>query len=407
MPRSCEPLTKVMKTGKSAVCAAVALLAALVVNTGLARADDSYSQLTTMEVSAGTNPPCTGASSSLGHFDISWFDSILGVYLLADRTNCSLDVFDANTNKQLFAVGGFSGQQGTNNAISGPDGVLTVDGRYAFVGNGDSTVKVVDLFSQSIIASVATGAPSGPNAGNRADEMALDPKDHMIIVANDAPGTPPGSLKPFVTFISTTPGYGILGQITFPDATGGLEQSVYSSKTGLFYISVPVVDGGTTGEIAVINPKKKKIVGHFPVSCQPAGLAIGPNLEAMVGCSTGPVQIVSLKTGQSLATFKTLASADEVWFNKGSRQYFVASGNNTVKKGTKTVPAPVLGVVNADTHALDQLIATTVGDHSVTADADLNHIFLPDTSTVPPKPAKPGCGCVKVFNVTGEAVAAK
>lgn len=406
MPRSCEPLTKIMKTGKSVVCAAVALLAALVVNTGLARADDTYSQLTTIPVTANPDTVnCPGASTSLGHFDISWFDSILGVYLLADRTNCSLDVFDANTNKQLFAVGGFSGQQGTNNDISGPDGVLTANGRYAFVGNGDSTVKVVDLFQQSIIASVATG----PTSDNRADEMALDPKDHMIIVANDAPTAP---VQPFVTFISTTPGYGILGQITFPNATGGLEQPVYSSKTGLFYISVPVVDGGTTGEIAVISPKKKKIIGHIPLTnCQPAGLAIGPNLEAMVGCSNGPVQIISLKildtTEKPLATFKTLGKADEVWFNKGSRQYFVASGSNTVKIGTKTIARPVLGVVNADTHAPDQLIATTVGDHSVAADADLNHIFLPDTSTVPPKPAKPGCGCVKVFNVTGEAVAAK
>jgi hypothetical protein len=286
--------------------------------------------------------------------------------------------------------------------------VLTVNGRYVFAGDANSTVRILDLFSRSQIATVVTKASDTL----RADEMAYDPADREIIVANDA-DTPP-----FVTFISTTPPYGILGQLSFPNACttainptncGGLEQSAYSSKTGLFYISVPVVGTGTSGEIAIINPRKKRFVGHIPLSnCQPAGLAIGPNLEAMVGCSTGPVQIVSLKTGASLATFPTLAGADEVWFNKGSRQYFVAANANTVKKGKKQVPAPVLGVVNADTHTLDQPpIPTTASAHSVAADANLNHIFLPNGATT--SSSYPGCtnGCATIFNVTGEDVAAK
>jgi hypothetical protein len=405
MPRSCEPLTRIARKGRSAAYAAMALFAALIVNAGLARADDTYSKLTTIPVQANTTN-CSG-STSLAHFDISWVDSLLNLYVLSDRTNCSVDVFDINTNKELFFVGGFSGQQGTNNGISGPDGVLTVNGRYVFAGNGDSTVRVLDLFSQSQIADITIPLPTGVTAGNRADEMAYDSRDHIVAVANDSPS--PTTASPYLTFISTTPTnpavFGILGQVVIADATSanGLEQTAYSSKTGLFYTSVPVIGTGTTGEIAVINPVKRRIVGHFPVSCQPAGLAIGPNLEAMVGCSDGPVQIVSLKTGAMLASFPTLTNADEVWFNKSSRQYFVAAGSNMITKGKKTTPAPVLGVVNADTHALDQLIPTTVGDHSVAVDATLNHVFLPDTSNATPA----GCGCIQVFNVTGEDVAAK
>lgn len=423
---SCDPPPKIIKKAKLTAYAAMALFAALFVSATAARADDTYSELTTMAVSKNTDSVnCPGGSTTLGHFDISWVDSLLNFYLLSDRTNCSLDVFDVNTNKELFFVGGFAGQQGTNNDISGPDGVLTVNGRYAFVGDGPdptthiTSVKVVDLFAQSIVASVAIPVPAGVVA-NRADEMAYDPKDNLIMVANDAPSTTaatPAPVAPFVTFISTTPGYGILGQLSFPNACNtainpttcnGLEQSAYSSKTKLFYISVPVVGSGPDGEIAVINPRAKKFVGHFPLTgCQPAGLAIGPNLEAMVGCSNGPVQIVSLVTGATLATFSTLGFADEAWFNKGSGQYFVAQTGVTSTKGKKTVivkPAQ-LGVVNADLHTLDQLIPTTIGDHSVAVDANLNHVFLPDTGT--PAAGAAGCGCVKVFNVTGEDVAAK
>jgi WD40 repeat protein len=395
----------------------MALVAALVVNAGLARADDTFSLLN--EIKPNQNS-CSGTNSLLGHFDISWFDSLLGIYLLADRTNKTLDVFDANFDTCITTIPGspnpFSGQQ-TSNAVSGPDGVLTVNGRYVFVGNGDNTVRVIDLFQQAEIFSISIPIPQevvAVTAGNRADEMAYDPRDHILAVANDSPS--PSTASPYLTFISTTPTnpavFGILGQVVIADATSanGLEQTAYSSKTGLFYTSVPVVNGTKapgTGEIAVINPRTRRIVGNIPVSCQPAGLAIGPNLEAMVGCSDGPVQIVSLKTGASLATFKTLGFADQVWFNKGSGQYFVAQTGATKTKGTKvTITEPAqLGVVNADTHQLDQLIPTTIGDHSVAADAELNHIFLPDTST--PAAGKAGCGCIKVFNVTGEDVAAK
>jgi hypothetical protein len=405
MPRSCEPLTRIARKGRSAAYAAIALFAALIVNAGLARADDTYSVLADITVPETADTSCASRSATLGAWDISWQDSLLGLYLLADRTNCAVEVFDSNTNTFLFRIGGFAGATSNHNT-SGPDGVLTVNGRYVFAGDANSTVRILDLFSRSQIATVVTKASDTL----RADEMAYDPFEHEIIVANDA-DTPP-----FVTFISTTPPYGILGQLSFPNACttainptncGGLEQSAYSSKTGLFYISVPIVGTGTTGEIAVINPVKRRIVGHFPVSCQPAGLAIGPNLEAMVGCSNGPVQIVSLKTGAMLASFPTLAGADEVWFNKGSRQYFVAANANTVKKGKKVVPAPVLGIVNADTHTLDQLIPTTAAAHSVAADANLNHIFLPNGATT--SASYPSCtnGCATIFNVTGEDVASQ
>ena len=184
----------------------------------------------------------------------------------------------------------------------------------------------------------------------------------------------------------------------------GLEQSVWSPRTGLIYISVPIVGTGTTGEIAVINPRSRAIVGAFPVQCQPAGLAIGPDLHAVVGCSdtSGPnkqILIINLKNGKTLATLTSfqgtkLNGADEVWYNPSTNQYFVASSSATNGSGN---PQPILIIIDAATNQATQTIATAAGDHSVAADPVRDHVFLPDTSS----------GKVEVFHLLGENVAAR
>jgi DNA-binding beta-propeller fold protein YncE len=131
----------------------------------------------------------------LGSFDISFVDSVSGFYILADRTNKSVDVIDTSTNeviKQLTP--GFVGFSGNNNT-SGPNGVLTVDysdHSEVWAGDGNSTVKVIDLGTGQLIAPpISTGGTA------RADELCYDPNDRVILIANDADN------PPFVTFISS------------------------------------------------------------------------------------------------------------------------------------------------------------------------------------------------------------
>ncbi|WP_338522523.1 hypothetical protein NUH87_20895 [Pseudomonas batumici] len=51
----------------------------------------------------------------------------------------------------------------------------------------------------------------------RVDEMAYDPKAHVVIVANNA-GEPP-----FLTLISSKPGHKVMAKIAIEDATDGVE----------------------------------------------------------------------------------------------------------------------------------------------------------------------------------------
>jgi hypothetical protein len=93
----------------------MALFAALFVNAGLARADDTYGVLADIAVPESADTSCASRSATLGAWDISWQDSLLNLYLLADRTNCAVDVFDSNTTTFLFRIGGFAGA--TSNTI--------------------------------------------------------------------------------------------------------------------------------------------------------------------------------------------------------------------------------------------------------------------------------------------------
>ena len=404
MPRSRKAEGSTGRGARAAAYLASAVAGLVLASSGAMAAPptqvNQYSLLTTIPVSASVDTNCLSASTNLQKFDISWTDARDSLYLLADRTNCSLDVFDAANNVLLYRVGGFAGVQASND-ISGPDGVLSFQHRYAYVGDGNSTVQVIDLVSRNSIDTIATGTPTD----QRADEMAVDPRDGLVMVANDAPTLP---TVPYVSFISTVPDssgkHNVVGKLSFPDACdsatnptvcGGLEQSVWSPRTGLFYLSVPTVGTLSTGEIAVINPRTRTIVAAFPVSCQPAGLAIGRNLQAIVGCADKAVQVINLKNGHSLAGFPQVGQADEVWFNPSTDQYFVAAGSHTT--GNPPTPAPILGIIDAKALTVFQTIPTSVGDHSVAVDPVRNHVFLPDTT----------CGCIQVYHQLGTDVASR
>src|SRR5438309_9790492 len=88
-------------------------------------------------------------------------------------------------------VAGFVGFTG-NNDTSGPNCVVVVHDRdEVWAGDGDSTVKVIDLRTDSIVKSISTCGTA------RADELAYGQSDYLILVVSGA-DTPP-----FVTMFDT------------------------------------------------------------------------------------------------------------------------------------------------------------------------------------------------------------
>jgi DNA-binding beta-propeller fold protein YncE len=311
------------------------------------------------------------AGKPLRAFDISWVDSASGHYYLADRSNGAIDVVDIATNTFVNQIGGFVGATGKNDT-SGPDGVVTTfSNKELWAGDGDSTVKVVDLPSSQIVATISTGGKF------RADEMAYDPTDNLIMVANNADDPPFGTL---ISVGTRT----VQKRITFDDSTNGAEQPGYDPMTGMFYISVPATKTNPGGEVDVIDPKAGTITAKYGLNdCGPNGLAIGPGHQLLAGCGKlHRAVIIDRTNGAVLGDFHDVGGADEVWFNPGDNRYYLAES-----------ALQNLGMIDATNLRTVGEVQSGLGAHSVAADLHTNHVFVPIAG---PDPACPN-GCIAVY----------
>ena len=365
-----------------------------------------------LDIGGAYSPIATIAvpGAPLTSFDISFVDPVAHRYYLADRANKGVDIFNTTTNTFLKTIPGFVGivlnpAVGTapptvNNDASGPNGLVPVGSNELWVGDGKSLLQVVDLTLGKITDTIPTGGV------NRADEIAYDPVEQLVAIANDAEAfNKDGTGGPFLTFVSTKPGHAILGKIPFSDATNGLEQPQYDKKTGLIYISVPQVgDNYLNGVVRVIDPKTITVVRDIKVTgCQPAGLTQGPRQQFLIGCGALPAvppadpstgspantQIISGITGATVKKFPGVGGTDQAWYNPGNQTYFTGSGNNPA--------GPLLGIISAFDNTLVQTIPTNTGSHSVAADSVTNNVYVPFRPTT--AAAYPNCtnGCIEVY----------
>ena len=274
---------------RTLLCTAVGILAAAMLATdassmeGQGR-DGAVRLLTTVPI-PGTKANTTGGNMYV--FDISFVDQATQTYYLADRSNAVVDVVDARNNtliSQISATPPFKGFTG-NNGTSGPNGVVAAF-PWLFVTDANSRVVSIDLRTGKTVGDVSTGGA----AGLRADELAYDAEDGLLLAANNADTPPFGTL---IRINKTTGALTVGKRVTLDtahtgvDATNGAEQPVWEPVTGKFYLSIPQV-GANAKDGAVIRISTAGTVeAQYPIQfCQPAGLTVGPNLDLLVGCNT-------------------------------------------------------------------------------------------------------------------------
>ena len=253
-------------------------------NKGNEAGDDRAVRLIKVIPVPGTTANLT--NGKLYSFDISWVDQKSQLYFLADRSNAVVDVVDAKTGTFMGQIpGGFAGvgldsSGAVSTAVSGPNGVVT-EGHCLFVtdftsGKGGRVVSF-DLdasFPPPVVSSVFTGGVA------RADELAFDRKDNLILAINNADPTP------FGTFVKVTPSSCVLtppisaNKVLIDtahgvDAENGAEQPVWDGDTGLFYLSIPQIGSAVShGGVVSIPPNGTKwtVLGSGIDFCGPAGL---------------------------------------------------------------------------------------------------------------------------------------
>ena len=436
------------------------IAAAFLLGGNVAWADQGKSDKGAVRLLKTVPIPGTAANTTNGKlysFDISFVDQSTQTYYLTDRSNVAVDVVDAKTAGfigQISVSPPFAGVVPTPTCIaaggancSGPNGVVAAF-PWLFVTDGGSRVVNIDLRTGQIApgGDVVT-APADPN---RADELAYAPELGLLLVINNADAVPFGTL---ISVNKTTGALTIGQRITFTAATNGAEQPVWDPGTGKFYLSIPEISGdGTTnlhGAVLRISTTGQ-VEAQYPVDfCGPAGLALGPNEDLLVGCNTvfdeaggrwtgnadrethtaAPQYVIlDATTGNIDKNVLGVGPGDEVWFNAGDGHYYTASSGSPLAPnaitparppvGTATTApvltaqgAAILGVIDAFSKTLDQLVPTlnvpAVGTgnnstehpaataHSVAANARNSLVFVP----LGANNVFPDCltGCIAVY----------
>ena len=161
------------------------------------------------------------------------------------------------------------------------------------------------------------------------------------------------------------------------------------------------------------------VTGTFLLkNCSPAGLALGPRHEALVGCSsafgtpaTTQTVIIDITSNDftnvdgAVVARVPIGGSDEVWYDPGTRHYFLGARSNVDPSGN---PAPILGSVDAVSHKLDAAVLSSTTSHSVAADKFSHFVFQPvgllSPSSTTPDPYNP-CptnGCIAVYRAQPE-----
>ncbi len=320
---------------------------------------------TTIAVSNSATPPFS--------FDISYADS--GRYYLADRNNAAIDVVDAHSNTLIGQIkGGFTGS-GASLDASGPNGLVGIPGTNVLYASDVNNIKVVDTSAQQVIATIPI-----TTSGNRVDSGCYDPDDNIVMFAT------PGDTPPFVTFISNATRT-VLRQLTFPTSSG-LEACVYDAKSKRFLINNDGTPANPEGEVDVITAASvaagaPTVSAVYPLGkCGPAGLALGPGNDMLVGCDQAAGEtlnslILDRTTGATLATIP-FGGVDQVAYDPVTNRYFMPARHETAS-GTAASSGftPLLGVVDAGARTLIEANASGKGVHSVAVDNATDQVYVP------------------------------
>jgi hypothetical protein len=270
-------------------------------------------------------------------------------------------------------ITGFTGTRGKA-AVSGPNGLMVVPERKElWVGDGDGTLKVLDLKSLSVVASIPLGGST------RVDEVAYDASRHLVAA------TSPSESPPFVSFVSVTDRK-VTGKVDLPNATGGIEQPVWNPADKNIYEPVTQTAANPGGEVDVINPTALKVTRVIALTdCMPHGAAFGPRQHLLLGCSGDAIKggvhassvVIDAPTGKLLATVTEVGGSDQVWYNPSEDRYYVAADKMTSDGTMAGNPNPVVGILDAGTNTWITNIPSSVVSHSVAADSKTNRIFFP------------------------------
>ena len=330
--------------------------------------------------------PSVTATSGF-YYDGSYVDVTRRLYYLGDRTTKGIDIVDISTNIVIGQVSGvFVGQQFNgerlNNNVSGPNALEMVGPNELWAGDGDSTIKIVDLNRRALAATIPTGGKA------RTDFVVYDPDDRIVLATNknDSP--------PFVSFVDPQ-SRTVVAKLEI--RAKSLDGVVYDPAQKRYLISVGATPENPQGEVDAIDPVRRAVVARYPApECFPAGLALGPSEHLLVGCSDDAIAagfkaktlIMDATNGTILRTITEVGGSNYVTYNSGNKRFYLGARDMTADGTKNTKKTPVLGIINAVSMTFIENVPAAPNCKTVVADPLTNHVFMPLTASA----SGPGVG---------------
>jgi hypothetical protein len=338
---------------------------------------DSHSNPTPANNSNGphliTNIAVPNAASPAFSFDISYADS--GRYFLSDRNNKAVDVVDTSSNQLVAQIpGNFTGI-GATTENSGPDGLVGLPGTSTLFAGDVNAAKVLNTSTLTLTKTIPL-----TTSGNRVDEGCFDATDHLVLMAN------PGDSPPFISFISTDT-QTVVTQLSFPGSSG-LEACAYDAGTQTFLINNDGTTANPDGELDVI-PASSVLSGHpvvtkaFPLGvCAPAGIALGPNEDVMIGCDPAAgnplITLILDRTNGTLLAKLPFGGVDQIAYDVTSNRYFLPARHWTANGiAAASGFTPQMAVIDGTSRSIVAQVPVGTGAHSVAVDGPSGQVYVP------------------------------
>jgi len=271
-----------------------------------------------------------------GKFDFIKIDPALHRLLVCHTGNGSLDVIDVDANKLIKSI-----PTGAAQGVA----VDNKNGRYFVSVSKPPKLVIIDSTKLEVIGEVPLPDP--------ADVMAYHAESNRAFVCCD---TKPEIwvIDPEAKKIETT--------LTMPGA--GMEDLGFNADGTFLFQNLK-----DTGALAKIDLKDLKIAGTWPTTPaeKPHGSAMVDAQNAiLIAGGTGKLVLMSLSTGQVLASTDIAPRVDEIAYDPGMQQAYCASGTG------------VISVVSVSPNKLTTIdkIPSSQGAHSIAVDPKTHTVWI-------------------------------
>jgi DNA-binding beta-propeller fold protein YncE len=271
-----------------------------------------------------------------GRFDFIKVDPTRHRLLACHTGNGTLDVIDLATTKVIWIA-----------PTGAAQGVAIDDrhGRYFVSASKPPRMVILDANQLEVTGVVPLPDP--------ADLVAYHPASDRVFVCNDE--------KPELWVIDPA-AKKLLTTILLPGS--GMEDLGFDGPGTYLFQNLKM-----TSKLAQLDPLNDKIVATWPTApaVHPHGLAMVTGTDSvLVAGGTGRLVLMSLKTGQVLASAAIAPRVDEITYDPGLQRVYCASGGG------------VLSVVGVENNQLTLLatIPSAPGAHSVAVDPQTHTVWI-------------------------------